>query len=454
MTAMRKSYLFLQGPHGPFFHALGRALAGRGHQVTRVAFNGGDLLDWPGRGTLLFRGPAEEWPGWLGALVTERRISDLVLYGDCRPLHRTAIERLRPLGIRIHVFEEGYFRPDWVTLERDGVNGHSRLAQAIAPAVAPDAAAAAQGDGAASIVIPESVAVGRVTGAMARLCVRYYLAQAATGWLFRHYRTHRPVAPWREVSAWVRRALTKRRSAESERRAIEALLTDPRPMFLLPLQLDSDAQIRVHSPFAGMGDVIEHVVGSFARHAAATDRLLIKNHPLDAGVIDYRRLAADVAARHGVAARVAFIEGGHLPTLLRCARGVVTVNSTAGLQAIHHSRPTKVLGSAVYAVGGLADPQPLATFWRAPQAPDPLFYRAFRAHVMARSQFNGSFFTPAGRALLLGAVVERLAAAPQASESRASAYAPIGEAAIETAARDLAAAAHALAWEPAPAHAA
>jgi capsular polysaccharide export protein len=436
---MKQSFLFLQGPHGPFFHALGRALAGQGHQVTRVAFNGGDLLDWPGRETVLFRKPAEAWPDWLGALVARQEITDLVLYGDCRPLHRAAIELVRPLGIRIHVFEEGYFRPDWITLEPDGVNGHSRLAQAIAAAVTRDAAAAAQADGAAGIVIPESVAVGRTTGAMARLCVRYYLAQAATGWLFRHYRSHRPESPWRELNAWLRRSLTKRRSAEGERRAIEALLTDPRPMFLLPLQLDSDAQIRVHSPFTGMAEVIEHIVASFARHAPATDRLLIKNHPLDAGVIDYRRLVAAAAARHGVPERVAFVEGGHLPTLLRCAKGIVTVNSTAGLQAIHHLRPTKVLGSAVYAVDGLVDPQPLATFWRAPQAPDPLFYRAFRAHVMARCQFNGTFFTPRGRDLLLGAVTQRLAAQPQA---------------IGAAARNLVDVARALAWEQVPAHAA
>ena len=30
-------------------------------------------------------------------------------------------------GLRIHVFEEGYMRPYWVTYERGGTNGHSRL---------------------------------------------------------------------------------------------------------------------------------------------------------------------------------------------------------------------------------------------------------------------------------------------------------------------------------------
>ncbi|WP_458339329.1 capsular polysaccharide export protein, LipB/KpsS family, partial [Bordetella pertussis] len=31
----------------------------------------------------------------------------------------------RASGVRVHVFEEGYFRPHWVTLERGGVNAHS-----------------------------------------------------------------------------------------------------------------------------------------------------------------------------------------------------------------------------------------------------------------------------------------------------------------------------------------
>ncbi|SUS06377.1 hypothetical protein DF3PB_2750008 [uncultured Defluviicoccus sp.] len=73
---------------------------------------------------------------------------------------------------------------------------------------------------------------------------------------------------------------------------------------------------------------------------------------------------------------------------------------------------------------------------------------------MARCQFNGSFFTPAGRMLLLRAVAERLTAEPQASESPAITLAAIEGSAIAAAARDVAAAAHALAWKPERAEAA
>ena len=51
---------------------------------------------------------------------------DLVfLFGDCRPIHRAAHDVATAMGIDVGVFEEGYLRPDFITLERHGVNGNS-----------------------------------------------------------------------------------------------------------------------------------------------------------------------------------------------------------------------------------------------------------------------------------------------------------------------------------------
>ena len=58
-----------------------------------------------------------------------KNISDLVLYGDTREIHHIAILEARKLNITVHFFEEGYLRPYWVTYERDGSNGNSRLMQ-------------------------------------------------------------------------------------------------------------------------------------------------------------------------------------------------------------------------------------------------------------------------------------------------------------------------------------
>jgi capsular polysaccharide export protein len=122
-----RSFLFLQGMATRFFERLGQALIGRGHAVYRVNFNGGDRAFWRLPGAVDFRGRPEEWPGFLDRLIIDRAISDIILFGDCRPLHRAAIRVAEARALRIHVVEEGYLRPDWITFEEGGVNGHSAL---------------------------------------------------------------------------------------------------------------------------------------------------------------------------------------------------------------------------------------------------------------------------------------------------------------------------------------
>ncbi len=96
--------------------------------VWRVGFNRGDRLMWGlRRGYIPYLGTAADWPDALSALVAQHGITDIVLYGDTRPVHAAAVRLARDAGLTVHVFEEGYIRPFWVTYERGGSNGHSRL---------------------------------------------------------------------------------------------------------------------------------------------------------------------------------------------------------------------------------------------------------------------------------------------------------------------------------------
>ncbi|MEC7962007.1 MAG: capsule biosynthesis protein CapA, partial [Pseudomonadota bacterium] len=121
-------FLCLQGPHGPFFHQLGKMLRRAGAQVWRVGFNAGDRAFWFDQASYIpYRGAAEDWPDQFETLVAEKGVTDIVLYGDTRPIHAEAVKRAKAAGLTVHVFEEGYLRPFWVTYERGGSNGHSRL---------------------------------------------------------------------------------------------------------------------------------------------------------------------------------------------------------------------------------------------------------------------------------------------------------------------------------------
>ncbi len=121
-------FLFLQGPHGPFFHRLGKMLRRAGATVWRVGFNAGDRAFWfHPRSYIPFRGASADWPETFTELLDNKGVTDIVLYGDVRTIHAEAVAEAKRRGITVHVFEEGYMRPYWVTYERGGTNGNSRL---------------------------------------------------------------------------------------------------------------------------------------------------------------------------------------------------------------------------------------------------------------------------------------------------------------------------------------
>lgn len=391
-------FLFLQGVCSPMFRRLAAGLRAAGASVEKVNFNAGDVAYWAGPATF-FRGRLPALPDWLDALIARRHITDLVMFGDSRPVHALAIPRATALGLRIHVLEEGYFRPHWFTLERDGVNARSRLprdpqwyrdvARALPPLPPP-------------ITFPQPFRIRALHD------VAYHTAGMLNPVLSPHYRTHAKRSAPFEYAGFLRRSLRDRREAAAAAAQIREWLAHARPFFLLPLQLDHDSQIRVHSRYAGMVEVLDEVMESFARHAPADARLLIKSHPLD---YRWRSLRAEVDARRAALAlgeRVGFIETGDLQTLVERAAGLVTVNSTVGTMALQAGRPVMSLGQAIYNLPGLSFAGPLDAYWREPSPPDRVLVESFERVVMHTTQINGGLYGPAAIALGLDAALARL----------------------------------------------
>lgn len=397
-----RGFLFLQGMATRFFERLGQALAERGHAVHRVNFNGGDRAFWRLPGAIDFCGRPGEWPEFLDRLVADKAISDIVLFGDCRPLHRAAIRVAETRPLRIHVVEEGYLRPDWITFEAGGVNGHSALPRD--PGWYREQARA----------LPAWRDPPAVPGSFRRRAVEdvaYTMASMAGVWRFPYYATHRPYHQLIEYAGWLRRLALKRRAEQRAVAAIEGLDGNSAPLFLFPLQLDCDYQVRVHSPFGAMHLAIEHVLASFARHAPPEARLIVKLHPLDSGLVDWAAITGYLAVELGIADRLVIIDGGDLAKLLAHKPAIVTVNSTVGTLALSCGLPVIALGKAVYDIPGLTFQGELDEFWNAPTPPDAALFDAFRRVLAARCLIPGSFFNEAGLKLAVDAAVSRLEAA-------------------------------------------
>ncbi|MBY5928649.1 capsular biosynthesis protein [Halomonas sp. DP8Y7-3] len=402
MTLLRtRQFLLLQGPCSPFFTQLSRELLERGHGVHLIDLCGGDLIYRWRLGSRRFRGGLTDFTSQIATWMSQWRITDLVVFGDQRPHHRIAIQAARQLALRVQVFEEGYLRPHWITLEPDGVNGCSQLPKD------PDWFVEAAARLGPPPPAQHSLSPFRVR---ATHDVLYHLAGLSNPLLFPGYRGHAPVSAPREYAGYLRQLTRKRLERASEAHRLRAFLGHPGPYFVLLLQLDSDAQIRCHSDYPDMVRVLREVLLSFAQFAPPDARLLVKNHPLDPGLSGLRRHTQNMAREWQIDHRLLFIEGGDLNHLLPAAQGAITVNSTSGFVALENNCPLLSLGNAIYNLPGLtlSRRRVPADFWHAPPRPDGKLFQALKTTLLHTVQLNGSFYCRPGIALAVHHSTRRL----------------------------------------------
>lgn len=394
----KRNVLLLQSLMGPLFRELGKGLIKAGHAVYKVNFNGGDRLYWRLPGGIDYLGTLQDWPQALEQIISEKHITDVILFGDCRDHHIAAKQVCDRLGIPVYVFEEGYIRPGWVTFERGGVNGHSSLSRD--PQWYREAAA----------TLPPPPQYPKVKSSFRRRAIEgllYNAADVLTRWHYSHWNNHRPWHPLVEGMGWLRKLLRGRKSAADAAALLARLKASNDPYFLFPLQLDSDAQIRLHSPFSGVAEALKIVMKSFAAHAPADTRLVVKEHPLDNGVLDWQIMSRDMAQQFGVSDRVDYLSSGNIVPVAAGSRGMITINSTSGTLALSAGIPVKVLGTALYDIEGITDQKGLDDFWQNPLAPETVLFNAFRRVLIDRCLIPGGFFSKEGLDLAVRHAVAR-----------------------------------------------
>jgi capsular polysaccharide export protein len=395
-----RRFLFLQGPISPFFARVATGLAARGHAVHRINLSLGDRLFWRGVAAATpavdYRGRLEDWAAFIGAYLDTHGITDLVLLGEQRAYHRIAIGAARIRGAAVTVTDFGYFRPDWITLERDGMGGDSRFPR--------------------DPELIRRLAVGLPKADLSELYrdsfrrqavwdVIYHLANMAR-WPFPHYVSHQLHHPL--TTYWgIFRRLVRRKSEFAEGSQALEIIGD-RPFWLFAMQMETDFSVRAYSRYRDLDTPIEEVLESFARAAPATAHLLVKVHPLDPCVKRWHERVGRLAAKAGLAGRVHVAHHGVLDDMLRRARGLITINSTVGLRALALGRPVKAMGLAVWDVPGLAHQGALDRFWDEAASPEPALCEDFLAALQATTQLRGVFYGVEGLAAAVAAATDQL----------------------------------------------
>ena len=397
--AEKKVFLFLQMHCSRFGPQLRDALVEAGHTVHKVNFCVGDWLYWRRSGAYTFRKPLNSWSAFLDDFITTHGVTDIVYYADNKPYHRIAARVARRRNINAYCYEFGYLRPDWITLERGAMATLSHF---------PDTLARVE-------EISEQIEFDWPEGnyrypfkAEAFNEVVYHLSTSFGRPLFPYFHHDRYYLPLHEYLSYIPKLFRVNSNNTRANKLIDAMTSSGQKYFVVPMQLQSDYQIRLHSPFDHLSEMLRMVMVSFREHAPNDSNLVIKIHPLDNAIENWPRVARKLAKGFGISNRVQIIDGGDLNRLLYNAEGTIMVNSTVGIHAIQNKCPVKVLGSAIFDMEGLTFQGSLDEFWNNKTLPDEKAVQRFLRVLAKTIQVKGCFYTKEGREAAIPEFVRRL----------------------------------------------
>ena len=384
-TVDKKNILFLQGPIGFFFRDLDLLFRSKGATTFKITLNSGDWFFSNKDNVYPFKEKRDKWTLFLESFLKEKKIDKIFLFGDCRFYQSHAITVSMKLDIDIFVFEEGYVRPDFVTMERYGVNNFSKISRD------PQFYEALEDH---YLETPAVLSAQPKYRRMAFSATFYYLASHLFTFQYPHYVHHREPNAVKEFFWWWRNIFRKAKYKFTEKGLLGKLTGElSRKYYFVPLQTYNDFQLREHSDFSTIENFITEVLNSFAEYAPTETLLIIKHHPLDRGRKNYEVYIAALASKLGISERVTTIHDLHLPSCLKNAIGTVTINSTVGFSSLFHHTPTITLGNAIYNIDGLTSKGMLLDdFWRNYKEPDDKLFHKFRNYLIESTQLNGSFY--------------------------------------------------------------
>lgn len=386
----RVRVLLLQGPPGPFFKRLRAFLEASGLDVWRVVFNPADRLFSCKNGRVNFYGDLGDWKKWFADFIDGAEIDHVVLFGAERSIHRIARTVAAEAGVGVVSLEEGYIRPGFVTVEHGGNNATSPLVGQAPPAALhyedqPD--------------FPAEDFKG-----FRHMCLQnavYYSTRALFSFGKQKSLYHRAVPLFAEIFFWMRNFWRRLARQTTNFALIQNLLEHhDKSYYLVPLQVGSDSQL--HAAALGWSSVklISATLKSFARHAPVDKRLVFKVHPLDRGHGNHVAFVGNMARAFGIADRVDVVDTGSLGLLTRHSAGMITINSSSGLSALHHGVPLLVVGDAFYAIPELATPgrgnPDFDSFWCSGHVADKETRRAYLRWIKHEALVVGDFYAPKG----------------------------------------------------------
>ncbi|MBT5491429.1 capsular biosynthesis protein [bacterium] len=381
-TVKNKNILLFQGCMGKYFDKLDKEFQSKGANTFRLGLNGGDAFFSSFDNFFSFRDKKELFFNFAINKFKELSIDMIFIFGDCRYYQERAIEAAKQLDIKIFVFEEGYLRPNFITLEKTGVNANSLIPR--------------KREFYDKVVIKDDLIINETGNTFFKMAYEssiYYLVSFLKRKEFPNYQHHRSFNPIKEgffgFISFIRKFKYKLLESNKENEFKEEL---SKKYFFVPLQTFGDFQIVKHSKYNKVEDFIFEVLTSFSSNSSKEHKLVFKHHPVDRGRKDYSSFINKIAKKLGCLDRIIIVFDVHLPTILKNAIGTIVVNSTVGLSSIYHSTPTICLGDCIYDIEGLTSQEDLKYFFSKPSKVDSELFDKYRYWLIKNTQLNSNFY--------------------------------------------------------------
>lgn len=270
---------YLDPPYSRYFHDLaGRLAAGSGGSVTALLscpayklYTGGDRCEvwrsgdadaevplpsefaraaWARTEAPTFRRAFAHAVAWFKQRFAAERIELCLVFSDARPFSQAARVAAEALGVVCIYFERGAFRNRTASLSSLGLNARF------------DLAVAQRDEDAVQGLAPEALPPRRPTERWLRL--RFLAFMVLNAWACSRDPGLRPMQhktyhPFNYLRIWLRERVARRQARADRRvRRIAPGATDP--VVLLPLQLQTDSQFVLYSPFPHNQGLLDFVV--------------------------------------------------------------------------------------------------------------------------------------------------------------------------------------------------
>ena len=316
--------LFLQGPVGSIFSRFSKSIEKKVNSITHVNFCTGDKLFNFTKVSIDYKDHISNWPEYLSDIISEKKITKVYLMNDCRPYHLLAIKLLKKLNIMFWVFEDGYFRPNLLTLEAFGVNGNSFFQHSKE---IPD------------LVNKDHLEIKNPILNMTTERVIYSILSLLDIFLFSEYKPYRRIDPLSKFKEIIFSNLIRIK----KKFRTNLFKLNKKNIILALLQVDDDTQIKFHSLFDSNLEFIQLLTEVIASKNSSY-HIIFKAHPLDLiSAYKYEKILNEKDFRN-----FDFCFDDDLDFYLDNADKVICINSTAGIKALLKNKKVFCCGNSVY----------------------------------------------------------------------------------------------------------